>query len=75
MAVEQAFHDPQQGVVHEGAALHQHPIPEFGRGAEAQDLVQRVAGHGVAQPGGDVPDVRAFLLGLFDLGIHEHGAA
>ena len=75
MMVKEPFHDPQQGIVQKRAPLHQHAVPKFGGRAQAQDFVQRVAGHGVAQPGGDVADVRAFLLRLFDLGIHEHGTA
>ena len=49
--------------------------PEFGGRAQAQHLVEGVAGHGVAEPGRDVPDGRAFLLRLLDLGIHEDGTA
>ena len=75
LALQQVFHDAQQGIVHEGAALHQHAFAQLVGRAQAQHLVQGIADDGIAEPGRDVADGGAFLLGLLDLGIHEHRAA
>ncbi len=72
---EQVFHDPEQGVIEKGSALHQNPLAKFGRIPQAKHLVQGVARHGIAQAGGDIPDIGPFLLRLLDLGVHEHRAA
>jgi hypothetical protein len=66
---------PQHRVVEERAALDDHLVAELGRVAQLHHLVQRVADDRVAQPGGDVGDRGALLLGLLDRGVHEHGAA
>ena len=75
LPLQQPLHDPQQGVVHEGTALHQHPVAQLVGAAQPQHLVQGIAYHGIAQARRDVPDLRPFLLGLLDLGIHEDRAA
>ena len=69
------FEGTQHGVVEEGAPLHDDLVAELGRIGELDDLVQRIAHHGVAQSGGNVGGGGPLLLRLLDRGVHEHGAA
>ena len=69
------FECAQHRVVEEGAALDHRELAEFVRVLELDDLVERVAHHGVRQAGGNVGHVRTLLLRLLDRGIHEHRAA
>ena len=66
---------PEHGVVEERAPLHHDALAQLGGVGGADDLVQRVLHDGDGQPGGDVLQGRAVLLGLLHRGIHEHGAA
>ena len=47
LALQQVFHDAQQGVVHEGTALHQHAFAQLVGRAQAQHLVQGIADDGI----------------------------
>ena len=60
MMVKEPFHDPQQGIVQKRAPCTSTRSPSSAGVRRRRTFVQRVAGHGVAQPGGDVADVRAF---------------
>ena len=71
----QQFECAQHGIVQERAALHDHGVAKLAGITQFDDLVQRVAHHRIAQARGDVFDAGAFLLGLLDRRVHEHGAA
>ena len=66
---------PQHGIVQESAALDDDPVAEFADIAQLHHLVERVAHHRIAEPGRDIRDRGALLLGLFDRRIHENRAA
>ena len=74
LAVREQLECAQHGIVEECAALHHDGAAQIAGVAQLDDLVQRVAHHGVAQACSDVFDGRAFLLRLFDRGVHEHCA-
>ncbi len=75
LAFGEQLEGAQHGVVEERAALHDDGVAEFAGIAQLDDLVQRVAHHGIAQARRDVLHRGAFLLRLLDGGVHEHGAA
>ena len=74
VAAQLLFEGPQHRVVEEGAALdHDVPAQVVGVGGP-DDLVDGVFYDGDGQAGGDVLHTGPILLGLFDAGVHEHGA-
>ena len=75
VAPQLALEGAQNGVVVEGAALHDHVLPQFVRRTGADDLVHGVFDHADRQARGDILHRRAVTLGLLDRGIHKHCAA
>ena len=69
------FKRPEHGPVIEGAALHDDVGAELRGVGELDDLVEGVLDDRIGEASRDVPDGSAFLLGLLDVGVHEHGAA
>ena len=64
----------QDSLVVKGAALDHDMAAEFFGIGELDDLVQGVFDDRVGKARGDVRHRRAFLLGLLDVGVHEHRA-
>ena len=75
LALKHGLHDAQEGVVQKGSARYKHVRAKILWRAQAQDLVEGIAHNGVAKSCRNVRDTCPFLLGLLDLGVHEHCAA
>ena len=65
---------PRHGIVEERASLDDDLLPELPRIPQADDLLQRVPDDGIGEARGNLGHRRAFLLGLLDPRVHEHGA-
>ena len=61
-------------LVVEGAALDNNVPTQILRGCQLDDLVQGIFDDGVGKACGDIGDGGSLLLGLLDVGIHEHRA-
>ena len=75
VAAQKLFKGAQYGVIIERAALDHDMFAQFGRIFYFDDLVQGIFDDRVGKAGGDIGEGCPFFLGLFDLGIHEDGAA
>ena len=69
------LHTAQNGIIIEGAALDDDIFAQLGGVGDLDNLEEGILDDRVSQAGGDVGDIRAFLLRLFDTGIHKYGAA
>ena len=65
----------QHGIVVEGSALHDNVFAERGSTRDLDDFEQSIFDDGIGKAGGDIRDGCPLLLRLFDLGVHENGAA
>ena len=74
-AVRDLLKGPEDGVIVEGASLYNDIAPQLTGIRDLNDFVERIFNDGISQACGDVRDRSPFLLGLFDLGVHEHSAA
>ena len=66
---------PQHRLIVEGAALHHDVAAQILRGGQLDDLVQGVFDDGIGKARRDIGYRCALLLGLLDVGVHEHRAA
>ena len=48
---------------------------QVGCAGDLDNLKQRIFDDGVRKTGGDIRNGSPFLLGLFDVGVHEYGTA
>ena len=69
------FKGPQHRVVVEGPSLNDDVFPQVLGIVDLDDLLKGILDDRVGQTGGDIADGSPFLLGLLDLGVHEHRAA
>jgi len=75
MMPQGTLHGAEQGIIEERSALHHHMLSQFVHIFYAQDFVQSITHHGIAQARGNIGGLHALFLRLSDLGIHEHRAA
>ncbi len=73
LAAADSLKAAKNGIVIEGAALNNDVFAEILRVGNLDNFIKRIFDNGISKTGGNIGNGSAFLLSLFNLGIHKYG--